>query len=187
MDGRLVVETAYIGPFADGEDHTFFLPMARIIAAEREMDASIFELFPALGSSLASIAAEAILVAPSSATLKQCHALIRNALIGGGIDEGEAKSLVDVYCFPARPAIKDMTLAFKILEAAVYGVQVKKKDESAAPDASGSSTRAPSSSTARSSGSTGKRRRSAPTSKRAKPGTAGSKEASRKPGSRATD
>lgn len=109
--------------FADG-DYDFFLTMPRLIAAEREMGCSIFELFHHLGDNLAAVGEEEIVSGPSPATLKQCRALIRNALIGGGRTEEQARELVETYCFPARAAILDLALAFKVLRAMIYGVQV---------------------------------------------------------------
>ena len=135
------METAYIGAFADGE-FRFHLPMARLVAAEREADCSIFELFQNLGEHLGAVADEMVLAGPSPARLRQCHALIRNALIGGGTDEVEAKELIETYCYPARPAIHDMALAWSILKAAIYGVELKKKAEGAETDAPSASPKA---------------------------------------------
>lgn len=130
--GCLIVdETVYTGPFADG-DYTFFLPMARLIAAEREMKCSIFELFFNVGQNLATYNGEMLLAGPSPATTEQAQKLIRNGLIGGGVTETEARELVETYCYPVRPAINDLALARAIAGAAIHGVQVKKKDDAAA-------------------------------------------------------
>lgn len=134
------MDTYCIEPFADGE-FKFFLPMARLIAAEREIDGSVFALFDDLGRNLGAIGDETVLAGPSPAHLKHCHALIRNALIGGGASEVAAKSLVETYCYPARPAIYDAALAMRILRATIYGVEVKKKsnetpDEAESPNES---------------------------------------------------
>lgn len=135
-------ETKATAHFA-GEDRDFWLPMSRVVAFEREADCSIFALFYALGENLAAsqdITGGMMFVGGSDARLKQCHSLIRNALIGAGEAEKEAAELVQVYCFPARPAIHDAALAFKILRAAIYGVRLpesgKKKTE---PESRGSS------------------------------------------------
>lgn len=172
------METAYTGLFA-AEDRKFFLPMARIVAAEREMGGiSIFEVFSQLGSSLGAIGDEVVLAGPSPATLKQCHTIIMNGLIGGGTDELEAKQLIETYCYPARPAIRDMALTWRILSATIYGIELKKKDDPAEASDTNPSEKASSSSTAQRSASTGKQPRSAPISKPAKPGT---KPTTRKP------
>lgn len=123
-------ETATTLPFADG-DYKFFLPLPRVVAAEREADCSIFQLFYDIGENVAALGEEMVLNGPSPARLKQCHALIRNALIGGGQTEEQARDLVATYCYPARPAIRDIALAWSILDAAIYGIRVKKKVEPA--------------------------------------------------------
>lgn len=119
MDG-----TASHLAFADG-DYDFFMPMARLIAAEREMGCSIFELFHHLGDNLGSLNGAELLAGPSPATMHQCRALIRNALIGGGEPEDSARELIETYCFPARAAILDAALAFTILRGMIYGVKVE--------------------------------------------------------------
>lgn len=139
------METRVSAPFADG-DYEFWLPMSRLVAAEREMGVSIFEVFHGLGEHLGQVANQVLLVGPSPIHPKQCRDLIRNALIGGGTDEQEARDLAETYCYPARPAIKDMALTWKILEAAIYGVRLKKKDEAGSEvDETSPSEKAPSS------------------------------------------
>lgn len=131
------METALTRTFADGE-YRFWLPMPRVIAAEREMSRersrSIFAVFYDLGEALASNMGGLLLAGPASATLAECQIIIRNALCGGneGLVGGEqiavgdalAKELVATYCYPARPAMHDAEMAYRILEAAVYGVQL---------------------------------------------------------------
>lgn len=143
------MDTAHIAAFADGE-YTFFLPMARLIAAEREMDCSVFELFDGLGQHLGRALDETVLAGPSPARLRQCHSLIRNALIGGGTSEIEAKQLVETYCYPARAAIQDLALTFAVLRKMVYGVDLgsKKKSDPAGDVSPSDSAKGPSSSTA---------------------------------------
>lgn len=99
--------------------------MSRVTAFEREADCSIFALFYSLGENLGAAVEDGdlALVGGSDARLKQCHSLIRNALIGAGESEQEARDLVQTYAFPARPAIHDAALAFYILRAAIYGIQ----------------------------------------------------------------
>lgn len=148
--------------FFAGEDRTFFLPVARVVVVEHETDASIFQLFDWLGKGLGAVGEEVVLVDAAEISISQCHSLIRNGLIGGGLPEKEAGELVKVYAFPARPAIYDLALAWEILQALVYGVRLKKKAEDAAESLS-PSIAASSSSIAEPSASTGKRRRSART------------------------
>lgn len=130
------METRVALDFA-GEIREFWLPMPRVVAVEREADCSIFALFHNLGEALGSVGAEMVLVAATEARLKQCHSLIRNALVGGGTGEHEARELVETYCFPARPAMLDAALAWRILSAAIYGIDTaalgSKKNEAEAP------------------------------------------------------
>lgn len=136
-------------PFADGT-YLFWLPMPRVIAAEREMSRrnsdgikqpySIFALFHEIGSHIGEIGDEQVLIGPSPALLSDAHAIIRNGLIGGGegraagedvaVTEVLASELVETYCYPARPAMHDLGLAWRILRAAIYGIDQgsKKKD-----------------------------------------------------------
>lgn len=143
------MDTKVTLPFADGE-YDFWLPMPRVVAAEREMarrDAdgarnahSIFAVFHDIGSHLGQIGDEPALIGPSPALLSDAHTIIRNALIGGNagrvdgesisVPESLARELVEVYCYPARPAMHDLGLAWKVLKAAIYGIDSgsKKKD-----------------------------------------------------------
>lgn len=124
--------------------------MPRIVAIEREMgraDAdgvkqphSIFAIFHELAQNIGTLGEMHVLVGPSGARIAEAHAIIRHALIGGGsgrangedvaVGEALARELVETYCYPARPAILDMALAWNILSAAIYGVAdgSKKKD-----------------------------------------------------------
>ena len=127
--------------------------MPQIIAAEREMarcDAdgaslphSIFAVFHDIGAHLGKLGDENILTGPSPALLGDAHAVIRNALTGGadGLVNGDdirvnaaiARELVATYCYPARPAIHDLGLAWEVLRTAIYGIDQtatgsKKKD-----------------------------------------------------------
>lgn len=127
------METRVTLPFADG-DYEFWLPMPRVIAVEREADCSIFALFYNLSSNMGLYLGEEILVGPSDARLKQCHALIRNALVGGGTSEQQARELVETYCAPARPAMHDLALARLILNSAIYGIDTSALDGKKKPE-----------------------------------------------------
>lgn len=129
------METRITLAFADG-DFEFWLPMPRVVAAEREIEGSILALFYDIAENLGSAMGELVLVGATDARLKSCHAVIRNALVGGGTGEQEARELVATYCYPARPAMHDVALAYNVLKAAIYGItlpdEVKKKDEASA-------------------------------------------------------
>ena len=93
---------------------------------------SVFSVFNDTASNLGFIGDEPVIVGPLQSTLVDFHAVIRNALIGGGegrvngddikVTEILAKELIEAYCYPARPAILDIALAVQILKAAIRGV-----------------------------------------------------------------
>ena len=142
------METRVTLPFADGT-YEFWLPMPRVIAAEREMarrDAdgvsqprSILAVFSDIGSYIGDAMGEVVLAGPSPARLTEAHAIIRNALIGGNmarvggqeiaVPDFLAIELVETYCYPARPAMHDFGLAWHILRAAIYGIEGSKKND----------------------------------------------------------
>jgi hypothetical protein len=158
------METRTALQFADG-DYDFWLPMPRVVAIEREtarldrdgvkQPHSIFAIFHDIGSHLAKIGEESVLAGPSPALLSEAHAIIRHALIGGGtglvngeslpVGETVARDLVETYCYPARPAIFDLGLAWQILNAAIYGIAPGSKKKDAKASAPKRSTKAGSS------------------------------------------
>ncbi|MES2904631.1 MAG: hypothetical protein V4696_10640 [Pseudomonadota bacterium] len=117
------METRTTLPFAEAE-YDFWLPMPRVIAVEREAEGSILALFYQIGENVGTALGEMVLVGATDARLKACHAVIRNALVGGGTGEQDARELVTTYCYPARPAMHDVALAYSILKAAIYGVAI---------------------------------------------------------------
>lgn len=149
------METRIVLPFADGT-YEFWLPMPRVIAAEREMgrrDAdgvrqprSILAVFHDLGSHIGESLGEMVLAGPSPAHLTEAHAIIRNALIGGNkgrvgdeetaVPDSLAIELVETYCYPTRPAMHDIGMAWQILKAAIYGIEGSKKNDAAGSDPS---------------------------------------------------
>lgn len=144
------MDTALTTDFADGT-YRFWLPMSRVVAAEREMsregyERSILALFYDIGEALGQSVGQSVLAGSMAARLSECQAVIRNALIGGddGLVNGEniavsdtmARSLVDTYCYPARPAMHDIALAWEILRVAIYGIDTsgsKKKEADSEP------------------------------------------------------
>jgi len=130
--------------------------MPQVVAVEREaarrdadgasIPRSIFAIFHDIGSHLGQLGDAEVLTGPSPALLTEAQAVIRAGLAGGndGRVNGEsiavggamARELVATYCYPARPAIHDLGLAWEILRAAIYGIDPKatgskKKDEGA--------------------------------------------------------
>lgn len=162
------METAIIKPFADGE-YRFWLPMPSVIAADRELGLAgerrtsgsgaprcLLALFYDLGGALGTSLGQTILTGPAAATVEECQIVIRNALSGGGegrVGEDDigvahtlAQDLVQTYCYPARPAVYDLELCYRILEAAFYGVKLPEpaKKKPTTPAAKRPSQRAPS-------------------------------------------
>lgn len=95
---------------------------------------SIFALFYDLGQSLGTGGGVTVLAGATEAHLKECHAIIRNALVGGNdgqigeqhttVGDDLARDLVETYCYPARPAVHDLALTWDILSAAIYGIDL---------------------------------------------------------------
>lgn len=144
------MDTRVTHPFADG-DYEFWLPMPRIVAIEREcarldgegvkQPRSVLALFHEIGENLGAMGGSDIIAGPVTARMSEVQSIIRHGLIGGasGLANGEAvtvtettaRDLVETYCYPARPAIHDLGLAWRILRAAIYGIDQgsKKKSE----------------------------------------------------------
>lgn len=119
--------------------------MPQVVAVEREaarrdaeggnVPRSIFAIFHDIGSHLGQLGDATVLSGPSPALLTEAQAVIRAGLAGGndGLVEGQsiavggamARELVATYCYPARPAIHDLGLAWEILRAAIYGIDPK--------------------------------------------------------------
>lgn len=139
--------TEVIAEFADGE-YRFFMPMPQVVTFERD-HGSILDFWGKLSESTGIDDNGAFhFVGTSGPPTGAIRDLIRLALIGGdhGMKEGSpvdmdpivAKHLVDDYVFPARPLNAAAALAFRIVDAAVRGVQLKKKmtPEEASPSPS---------------------------------------------------
>lgn len=140
------METRVEAAFAGGQ-YSFWLPMARIVEIERgpqgfrhdkRYPISIFQLYDEIGGGLAVHEDQPIYVGGGRAILGDARNIILQGLMGGGramVDGKEvevgpmrASELIEAYAFPARPAVETMFLAWTILNAAINGVQVKKKE-----------------------------------------------------------
>ncbi len=147
-----MADTAVTLPFADGR-YTFALPVARVFAIERTGEKrSIFTIYDDLAGGLVPNESEGFSYAfGGSARMDEIRAVIREGLIGGreGIVDGEtivigqadAVRLIEGYCYPHRPAAEDAETALFILDAAIRGVQLKKKADPQ-PDPQSRSVRA---------------------------------------------
>lgn len=140
--------------FGDG-DYVAWLPLPQAIELERKcgsMDRngkvtpkSLFEIYEEIGSGLGIDAdGEAVFIGGSTASASHINEVIRCGLIGG--DEGpadqagntlvgpiRAMELISNYGYPSRPLSEVAATAWKILHAAIVGIDVKKKAEPVKP------------------------------------------------------
>lgn len=135
------MDTACTTAFGDGE-YRFWLPLPQAFELERLCgDVSLLAIEEGLRSGIGQTAdGEPEFIGGGGASLRAIRETIRLGLIGGnsGMIDGEevevgpmaAKQLVDLYCYPARPLVESAVLAWRILSAAVFGVRLKKKQES---------------------------------------------------------
>lgn len=132
------MDTAVELAFGDGV-YRFWLPLPQIVALERKCgDTSILVIEERLRASIGVDADGAFTFAGGgSAMISDVRETIRQALQGGnsGMVDGEEKEvgpisageLVNQYTYPARPLSEGVVIAWRILHAAIYGIQLKKK------------------------------------------------------------
>lgn len=128
--------TDFLADFGDGE-YRFWLPLPQLFAFERD-HGPLLEFWGKLADSI-GIDSEGKFqfLGPNGASAAAMHDLVRVALIGGnhGMVNGEevevgpttAKNLARDYLFPHRPLAEAAALSFRIADAYVRGVEVKKK------------------------------------------------------------
>ena len=132
------MDTALTSPFADGE-YRFWLPLPQVFELERECG-SMLALEERLRAGIGQDGAGgAVFVGGGDATAKEIREVIRIGLIGGNnatVDGEEkevgptrAKALVSDYTYPARPLAESAALAWSILSAAIFGIELKKKSD----------------------------------------------------------
>jgi len=133
------MDTAVTLAFADGE-YRFWLPLPQVVALERKCgDTSIFVIEERLRAAIGVDADGGFtFVSGGSAMISDVRETIRLGLTGGnsGMVDGEEKEvgpiaagqLTDQYVYPARPLSEGVVTAWRILHAAIYGIQLKKKD-----------------------------------------------------------
>ena len=131
------METALVTPFADGE-YRFWLPLPQIFELERDLG-SMLAMEERLRAGIGQDhTGGAVFVGGGDATAKEIREIIRLSLIGGNhavVDTEEAevgpikaKNLVNEYVYPARPLAESAGLAWSILSAAIFGIELKKKE-----------------------------------------------------------
>lgn len=161
------MDTGCTLPFGDGEYH-FWLGLEQAIELERLAETPVAELEVQLRMATRITPEGAFEYIGGGPGANIVRHIIRLGLIGGnnGIVDGDeaevgparAKALIAAYVWPARPMAEAIAVAATIVFAAVWGIDLKKKqqlDDAEAEEARSSSTREPSSTTAESSDSTG--------------------------------
>ncbi len=130
------MDTAVDLAFADGEYH-FWLPLPQIIELERKTGESILVIEERLRGAIGVDGEDFVFLGGGSAKITDVRETIRLGLIGGNsamVDGQEievgpvlAASLIDAYAYPTRPLSEGIVLAWRILHAAIHGVELKKK------------------------------------------------------------
>lgn len=140
------MDTAVDLDFADGCYH-FWLPLPQVVELERKTGGTSIlvieeRLRGSIGADGSADNAQYVFIGGGSAMLADVRETIRLALIGGGsgmvdgkeieVGPNTALSLVDNYVYPARPLAESIVLAWRILHAAIHGIELssKKKEQS---------------------------------------------------------
>jgi len=130
-------DTAVTLEFGSGR-YRFWLPMARIVEIERLCGGkSILTMHDEMGGALGlDDTGEAHFVGGGQGRIKDVYEVIRCAAVGGAeaevsgdtvkVSAIDAKRLVDDYV-DGRPLAETIPVAWAILDAAIRGVQLKKK------------------------------------------------------------
>ena len=145
------METRVEAAFAGGR-YSFWLPMPRVVEIERgpqgfrhdkRYPVSIFQLYDEISGGLATHEGEPVYLGGGRAIIADARNVILQGLIGGGkalvdgqeIEVGSmrAAELVEANTFPHSHAVETMYLAWTILNAAINGVQLKKKEADEGP------------------------------------------------------
>lgn len=134
------MDTAVDLKFADGE-YRFWLPLPQVVELERKTDTSILVIEERLRGAIGAEGSQDdpvfVFLGGGSAMVGDVRETLRLGLIGGNsamvegrqIEVGPilAKQLVDDYVYPARPFAEGVVLAWRVLHAAIHGVELKKK------------------------------------------------------------
>lgn len=98
------------GDLGDGKRRRFYLGADELRSIKREGGRGYYSLYRSFAQ---------------DADPEEVAAVIRLALIGGGLAPADALDLVDYYCRPPRPLKDAYLLAFQALNAAWNGSEVK--------------------------------------------------------------
>lgn len=147
---RKMADTAVEKKFG-GDLYRFWLPLPQVIELERKCGVratdgtvtpkSVFTIYDQLSGGLVPDDDSPGYFGGGTGLIADARAVIKAALVGGNygladgveveVGPGRASELVDAYTYPNRPMIEAVHLAWFILHAAIIGIDVKKKDESA--------------------------------------------------------
>jgi hypothetical protein len=144
-----MADTAVHLAFADGE-YRFWLPLPQVVELERKTGSSILAIEERLRAAIGADGPQDdptfLFIGGGTATVSDVRETLRLALWGGGgglVDGQEievgpnmARQLVDTYVYPARPFSEGVVQAWRVLHAAIHGIQLasKKKGEAEAVD-----------------------------------------------------
>ena len=141
-----MADTAVEFDFADGR-YRFWLPLPEVVELERKTGVSILAIEERLRAAIgvdgdvSDPASDFVFLGGGSATVTDVRETLRLALQGGGggLVDGEeievgpirARQLVETYVYPARPFAEGVVQAWRVLHAAIHGIQLssKKKPE----------------------------------------------------------
>lgn len=135
--------------FGDGK-YSLFLSLKHIIELERNCGVadrdgrlhpkSIYAIHEELGAGLGLNEETPVYLGGGAARPSDIREVIRLALIGGNngvlgsgeeivVGPAKANNLCDDYLYPHRPMVEGQYIAWAVLNAAIVGVEVKKKAE----------------------------------------------------------
>jgi hypothetical protein len=131
-----------------GETYRAWLPLPQAMELEHRCGLvdrdgkthrkSLFAIYEEIGAGFAvDGAGEIVFVGGATVPARDCNEVIRLGLIGGNngpdgeIGPVRAGQLVDLYGYPSRPLSEVAATAWKILHAAIIGIDLKKKDSPA--------------------------------------------------------
>lgn len=151
------MDTAIRLKFADGQ-YLFWLPLPRVVELERKTGASILAIEERLRGAI-GVAGEDedgepdfVFVGGGSALVREVLETLRLGLIGGNsglvggeevqVGPGMADQLVADYAYPARPFSEGVVLAWRVLHAAIHGIQLQKKSPAPAAESMSPSEKA---------------------------------------------
>lgn len=136
-------DTATEIQFGDGA-YRAWLPLPQVAELERKCGIvdrdgkvhpkSIFTIYEEIGAGFGVDGEELVYLGGASAPARDCNEVIRLGLIGGNSGpEGDvgprrAVELVELYGYPARPLAEVAATAWKILHAAIVGINLEKKN-----------------------------------------------------------